>query len=230
MAIEPPYEPAALAAEQERLRRELFPGGFPGYLGSERYLCKWKPEAEPFPEREAVFSRPRLHVEIGCGKGLGLAEKAAAEEDAFFLGIDRCAERFRAAAARAGVSGAGNLLVVRRDAVPLVAFHFPPSSVDAFDFLYPDPWPKAAHAKRRWHLHPFALRLVRTLKPGGTLHVASDRPGYVLEAAAAYTLLGLALERLGPVPPGSRRSHFEVKYLARGMTLCETTLRKPVAD
>ncbi|MBP7868060.1 MAG: hypothetical protein KA419_19185 [Acidobacteria bacterium] len=223
----PDGEDPGLAAEQDRLLRERFPGGFPGCLAGERYLCKWSRAAEAFPEWDQVAAWPRLHVEIGCGKALGLVEQARCEPGAFHLGIERCAERFRAALRRAERAALPNLLVVRRDAVPLLAFNFPDRSVDRLAFLYPDPWPKAGHAARRWHLHPFVMTLVRVLRPGGSILVASDREGYVREAAAVYTLLGLAVRRLGPVPAGSRRSHFEVKYLARGMTLHEARLVKP---
>lgn len=215
------------AAEKDRLLRERFPQGFPGFLAGDRYLCKWSREEEAFPAWDGVAAWPRLHVEIGCGKALGLVERAGREPETFHLGIERCAERFRAALRRAERAALPNLRVVRRDAVPLIAFNFPESAVDRFEFLYPDPWPKAGHAGRRWHLHPFVTTLVRVLKPGGSLLVASDREGYVREAAAVYSLLGMRLVRLGTVSPGSRRSHFEVKYLARGMTLHETVLVKP---
>ncbi len=100
----------------------------------------------------------------------------------------------------------------------------PPRSVDAFHLLFPDPWFKAKHRKRRV-VDPFMLEVVcQQLRPGGELHVASDVFGVAMAAMAEIEGLAAALglhNRLGPwsfwrdnpFPAQSRR---EDTTLARG--------------
>ena len=67
----------------------------------------------------------------------------------------------------------------------------PDACLDRLFLLFPDPWPKARHAKRRF-VHPAMLPLLaRVLKPGAEWRVASDDPTYqawVREVMAAQTL------------------------------------------
>ena len=55
----------------------------------------------------------------------------------------------------------------------------PPASLDAVDLLYPDPWPKTRHWKRRFVNDDNLDRLARVLKPGGEFRFASDIASYV---------------------------------------------------
>ncbi len=71
----------------------------------------------------------------------------------------------------------GNLRVWPGDARLLLA-KLPDACLDRLFLLFPDPWPKARHAKRRF-VHPAMVPLVaRVLKPGGIWRVASDDPTY----------------------------------------------------
>ncbi len=54
----------------------------------------------------------------------------------------------------------------------------PENTLDGLILMFPDPWPKARHAKRRF-VHPATLPIVaRALKPGGEWRIASDDPTY----------------------------------------------------
>lgn len=55
----------------------------------------------------------------------------------------------------------------------------PPASLSRIDVLYPDPWPKRRHWKRRFVCDLNLDRMARALKIGGELRVASDWPGYI---------------------------------------------------
>ena len=94
----------------------------------------------------------------------------------------------------------------------------PDGCLDRLFLLFPDPWPKARHAKRRF-VHPAMLPLVdRVLKPGGQWRIASDDPTYqawVAEVLAAQTLFTVgrpATERPAGWPP----TRYEAKALAAG--------------
>jgi tRNA (guanine-N7-)-methyltransferase len=94
----------------------------------------------------------------------------------------------------------------------------PDASLDRLFLLFPDPWPKARHAKRRF-VHPAMLPLLaRVLKPGGEWRLATDDPTYqawVRDVMAAQTLFSLSMEsaqRPKEWPP----TRYETKALLAG--------------
>lgn len=198
------------------------------YFDQDRYLEKWPRESERFLDIEGLLAWPALHVEAGCGRGLQLLESARNQPLCFHLGIERNHSRFQTARERIGRSGLHNIMVVKRDIIPLVAFNFPGGSVQQYDFYYPDPWPRHRHRRRRWHRHPFMREIDRSLRPGGTLRFTSDQAFYLREAAwLLFHRFGYSILELGPVPAGRSRTHFEIKYLAQGRLLWEGVFQKP---
>ncbi len=125
-----------------------------------------------------------LWLEVGFGGGEhALAQIARpSRRDADRLRGVR--ERHLLAAVRPGAGGAGghaplpaNLRLWPDDA-RLLLRALPDACLDRLFLLFPDPWPKARHAKRRF-VHPAMLPLLaRVLKPGGEWRVASDDPTY----------------------------------------------------
>ncbi len=94
----------------------------------------------------------------------------------------------------------------------------PDACLDRLFLLFPDPWPKARHAKRRF-VHPDTIPLLaRVMKPGAVWRVASDDPTYqlwvrdVMAAQDAFERLPPATERPGDWPP----TRYEAKALAAG--------------
>jgi tRNA (guanine-N7-)-methyltransferase len=108
----------------------------------------------------------------------------------------------------------------------------PPASLDSIDILYPDPWPKKRHWKRRFVSVENLDRLARVLKPGGLLRFASDIPSYA-EWTLALVMrrddLAWTAERAAdwtnPFPgwPGTR---YETKALTAGRTPTYLTFRR----
>ena len=94
----------------------------------------------------------------------------------------------------------------------------PDACLDRLFLLFPDPWPKSRHAKRRF-VHPALLpELARTLRPGGQWRIASDDPTY-----QTWTAETLAAQSLFDVPPpvtarpeGWPATRYEAKALAAG--------------
>lgn len=94
----------------------------------------------------------------------------------------------------------------------------PGACLDKLFLLFPDPWPKTRHAKRRF-VHPAMLPLLaRVLKPGAEWRVASDDPtyqGWVREVMGAQTLF----EASTPAevrPEGWPPTRYEAKALRAG--------------
>ncbi|MBN2433255.1 MAG: hypothetical protein JXQ27_17425 [Acidobacteria bacterium] len=223
----------ALLPRPEQLDEELRHGRL-AYLFTRRYLEKWSRLRETFPEKGRLADFPAVHVEIGCGRAKNLINLSPQQPHTLYIGTERDNHRFQAASRRAERLARPNLLILRRDVVPLVAFNFPDSTVDEYDLFYPDPWPRYRHRRRRWYRHPFVLELLRTLKQGGSIRLTSDRLFYVQEAAWMFGVyLNCRLELLEHVQVHSNRTHFESKYLQQGRRLYELVVRKtgdPPAD
>ena len=135
---------------------------------------------------EARVSEVRL--EIGFGGGEHLIDEAVRRPWAGFLGVEPFVNSMAKMMAALADLPLPNLRVYDDDATRLLDW-LPAASLSAIDLLYPDPWPKKKHWKRRF-VNPANLeRFARALKPGGRLRFASDMPSYVnwtLLACAAH--------------------------------------------
>ena len=96
----------------------------------------------------------------------------------------------------------GNLRLWTDDARALLRL-LPDGCLDRLFLLFPDPWPKARHAKRRF-VHPAQLPLLaRVVRPGAEWRMASDDPTY--QAWVAEVMAGQALfDAPAPVASGRR--------------------------
>ncbi len=128
---------------------------------------------------DTLFGRlaPRS-LEIGFGNGEHLAALAAATPAEDFLGIE---------VHRPGVGrllnecerlGLGNLRLLCMDAVECLEHLIPDACLARVYILFPDPWPKKRHHKRRLIQPGFAELLGRKLAPAGELHLATDWEDY----------------------------------------------------
>src|SRR5579862_6000893 len=113
-------------------------------------------------------------MEIGFGNGEHLAARARAEPDRNFLGVEvhrpGIGHLLRAAAA----AELGNLRVIEHDAVEVLAEQVAPGALDEIQILFPDPWPKKRHHKRRLIQPGFALLAASRLRMGGRIRLATD--------------------------------------------------------
>jgi tRNA (guanine-N7-)-methyltransferase len=136
------------------------------------------PEGKLDPASLFPFPVADIWLEVGFGSGEHLAAQAAAHPRVGFIGC----EIFRnGVAALMVLVEAGNLRNVRvfpDDARRLMAA-LPAASVGRAFVLFPDPWPKARHAARRFIGRPNLDRLASLLKDGAELRAASDDPGQV---------------------------------------------------
>ncbi len=135
-------------------------------------------DARPL-DLDALFGRraPRV-VEIGFGNGEHLAALAARQPERDFLGIEVHPPgigRLLLALARADLR---NVRVIGHDAVEVLETQIPSSSLEEVQILFPDPWPKKRHHKRRLIQTPFVECLARRLMPGGLLRLATDWEPY----------------------------------------------------
>ena len=126
-----------------------------------------------------IFGRTGpVHIEIGSGKGTFLVNQARARASDNFLGIEWARKYYRHAVDRIGRWGLANVRIIRTDAAVFLADFISDSSVECFHIYFPDPWPKKRHHKRRFISPANLEHLIRCLKTGGQLKIATDHEDY----------------------------------------------------
>jgi tRNA (guanine-N7-)-methyltransferase len=165
-----------------------------------------------------IFGRSApLHLEIGSGKGRFLLELATAHPEWNLLAVERANKYHTLVSRRAARRGLSNVRLLRTTAEDLLFRLLPPASVDALYVLFPDPWPKKRHHKRRLFNPDVTAAMVRVLRPGGRLLVKSDHPAYadVIDDVLQGTV-GLRMVDPEEAFTGLPLTGFETKYLQQG--------------
>ena len=126
-----------------------------------------------------------VRLESGFGGGEHLIAEAEAHPRTGFIGIEPFINGMAKALAAIDERKLTNIRLHHGDATDLFDW-LPPASLSRFDLLYPDPWPKRRHWKRRFVQHNTVAAIARMVRPGGEFRFASDIPDYV-----AWTLLRL---------------------------------------
>ena len=131
---------------------------------------------------DTAFERAApLWVEIGFGSGDTLLSLAERFSEYNFLGIEVHAPGVGHLLNGIEEHQLSNLRVIRHDAVEVLEQMLPPNSIDRALVLFPDPWPKKRHHKRRLVNPDFIELLASRLKTGGVLHCATDWQEYADE-------------------------------------------------
>ena len=176
----------------------------------------------------AAFAMPNasLWLEVGFGGGEHALAQVSANPDVAHIASEVFENGLCSLLARLVPEGGEetaplppNLRLWPQDARHLLAA-MPAGALDRLFLLFPDPWPKARHAKRRF-VHPALLPSVaRALKPGGEWRIASDDPTY--QAWVEEVMAGAeAFERvlhLTVRPEGWPGTRYEAKALREGRT------------
>jgi tRNA (guanine-N7-)-methyltransferase len=188
---------------------------------------------EPLDWAEVFGRACAVEIEIGIGKGRFLLAAAEARPDVSHVGIEWANKYLRIAEHRAARREIENVRFVRTDAKDFVRRLVTDGSVDAYYVFYPDPWPKKRHHKRRFFVPDTVAGVVRTLRPGGWLHAATDHAEYweAIEAAIGPSELVRQPAFGGdafPLPVDEPLTNFEVKYRDQGRLRFRASWRKPV--
>ncbi|MBL8698613.1 MAG: tRNA (guanosine(46)-N7)-methyltransferase TrmB [Alphaproteobacteria bacterium] len=154
------------------------------------------PAGEPPVDPRTLFAiAPReVWLEIGFGGGEHLAWQAGRNPDVGLIGCEPYENGVVALLGHVRDRGLANIRIWNDDARPLLGRLAPASIARAF-VLFPDPWPKARHHKRRLIQAPFLDALARVLQPGAEFRLASDHADYVewmLERVPVHPDLTLA--------------------------------------
>jgi tRNA (guanine-N7-)-methyltransferase len=170
-------------------------------------------------------------LEVGFGGGEHMVHQAVLNPD---IGIIGCEPYINGVAMLLGKirdAGCSNIKVHAGDARDMMDV-LPEGSVDRAFLLYPDPWPKKRHHRRRFvtpeHLEPLA----KCLKQGAIFRIATDIEDYVRQALEEVLANG-QFEWLAEGPEDWRKpwsdwisTRYEVKALREGRTPHYLTFRK----
>lgn len=128
----------------------------------------------------ALFGVPvtGLRLEIGFGGGEHLLHEVDRFPETGFIGVEPFVNGMAKMAAALAEKPRPNLRLYDDDATRLLDW-LPAASLDGIDLLYPDPWPKKRHWKRRFVNKANLDRFARVLRPGGIFRFASDIDTYV---------------------------------------------------
>ena len=179
---------------------------------------------EPTPHPlTGLFEIPveTVRMEIGFGGGEHLLHEAKAHPKTGFIGIEPFENGMAKAVTAIAREDIPNIRLYDQDAGPLLDW-LPAASLERIDLLYPDPWPKKRHFKRRFVNADNLGRIVRCLTEGGTFRFATDIESYVewtLDLVTEHHRLALIGDaeadhsRPWPDWPGTR---YEAKAIREG--------------
>jgi tRNA (guanine-N7-)-methyltransferase len=163
----------------------------PGPVGWEA-----NPERHPL-DLDALFGGREVWLEVGFGGGEHMVHQAGLNPQAGIIGCEPYINGVAMLLGKIRRAGVDNLRVHPGDARDMFDV-LPAASISKAFLLYPDPWPKKRHHRRRFvtpeHLEPLA----RVLKPGAEFRVATDIPDYVRQTLEEVPRAGFDWLAEGP--------------------------------
>ena len=172
-------------------------------------------------------------LEIGFGMGDATATMAAADPSTGILAVDVHTPGHGNLLRRIESDGLANVRLAEGDAVVLLRDQLAPASLAGLRIYFPDPWPKVRHLKRRLIQPEFLELALSRLRPGATVHCATDWEPYAEQMAE---VLGASpdLENLHPDQDGGYAprpdwrpvTKFERQGIAKGHVVHDLLFRR----
>ena len=206
----------SLKASQKRYLDEDLAALAPGPVGWEE-----NPDRTPLDLCDLFEGKP-VWLEVGFGGGEHLVHQATQNPDIGIIGAEPYINGVAMLLGKIRRAGVENLAVHAGDARDLMDV-LPAASIDRAFLLYPDPWPKARHHRRRFVTPEHLAPLARALKPGSVFRVATDIEDYVRQTLQEVPKHGFTW--LANTPQDWRRpwadwisTRYEQKALREGRT------------
>lgn len=169
----------ALKPGQRRALSELLPR-----LAVRGVAPQENPQRTPLDPAAIFGSVVPLWLEVGFGGGEHLVAQAAANPQVGLIGCEPFVNGVAAALGRIAVAGVENVRIHPGDARDLIEL-LPEGALARIFLLYPDPWPKTRHHKRRFMSPENLAALGRAAAAGAELRLATDIADYARHALAA---------------------------------------------
>ncbi|EKE45635.1 tRNA (guanine-N(7)-)-methyltransferase [Oceaniovalibus guishaninsula JLT2003] len=175
----------------------------------------------------ARFGDRPVWVEIGFGGGEHLVHQAALNPHVAIIGAEPYINGVAMLLGRIRAAGVDNLAVHPGDARDLFDV-LPDASVGRAFLLYPDPWPKARHHRRRFVTPDHLAPLARVMAKGAAFRIATDIPDYVRQTLEEVPRAGFTRVEapLHDPWPDWTRTRYESKALREGRTPHYLTFRR----
>ena len=174
-------------------------------------------------------SRP-LEIEVGMGKGRFIMEKASANPDINYIGIERyssvllrAVEKFQELEAEGKAPANIRFICMDANDLPTV---FAPAEVSRIYLNFSDPWPKDRHAKRRLTSTRFLKRYNNILTPEGRVMFKTDNKDLFDFSLEQVEEAGWILENHtydlhhSEYNEGNVMTEYEEKFSAKGNPIC----------
>lgn len=169
--------------------------------------------------RDEIFpgaERP-LELDVGCGDGTFLLEMAQRYPDRRFLGIERLGGRVSGICRKAARQSLTNVRVMCVESGYALGWLLPDACAMRLHLLFPDPWPKKRHLRKRFIQQEVLTVLHRVLAPGGGFLFKTDHPDYfaaacgVVDASPLFRRIPwLSVEEFYP------QTDFEKQWISQG--------------
>jgi tRNA (guanine-N7-)-methyltransferase len=172
-----------------------------------------------------------VRLESGFGGGEHLIAEALLHPRSGFIGIEPFVNGMAKALAAIDEHKLQNIRLHHGDATDILAW-LPAASLVRFDLLYPDPWPKRRHWKRRFVQDESVAAIARIVRPGGEFRFASDIPDYVawtlmrLTRSPDFTWTAEQADDWRAAWPGFSGTRYEAKAKREGRVPCYLIFRR----
>jgi tRNA (guanine-N7-)-methyltransferase len=173
----------------------------------------------------------RVRLEIGFGGGEHMIAQAEADPRTGFIGVEPFVNGMAKALAAIDAKQLANILLHFGDATFLLDW-LPAASLAGVDLIYPDPWPKRRHWKRRFVQDRSVAEIARILRPGGQFRFASDIPDYAawtlahLDRSSAFIWTAERGDDWRLPWPGFSGTRYEAKAKREGRVPCYLVFRR----
>ena len=154
------------------------------------------PERNPLDIRELSGGR-KVWLEVGFGGGEHLVHQALNNPDVQFLGVEPYLNGMAMLLGKIRRAGVDNIKLHMGDARNLMDV-LPNNSINKAFLLYPDPWPKLRHHRRRFVTPEHLIPLSKCLKSGAEFRVATDIEDYVRQTLIEVPKAGFEWLSEGP--------------------------------
>lgn len=158
----------------------------------------WEANPDRVPlDLAARFGGREVWLEVGFGGGEHMVHQAAANPGAAIIGCEPFINGVAMLLGKIRAAGVENVAVHPGDVRDLFDV-LPEAGIARAFLLYPDPWPKKRHHRRRFVTPGFLGPLARVLRPGAEFRVATDIPDYVRQTLAEVPRAGFEWLAEGP--------------------------------
>ena len=201
-------------------------------------LASNPPALQPFvtaPMRQAWDWPPpdtQLFLDIGCGNGVSTIALAEQHPDHAFLAVDIHTPGLGDLLGEISNRTVTNIRVVETDSIALLEHMVEDNSISGVFTLFPDPWPKARHHKRRIVQPAIVELMYQRLVPGGFWHIATDWQEYADSIADIFASPVESTRWSGGTVPRPARpvTHYEKRALREGRDVTDFRFYKMPVD